>query len=202
LKNTFEKKLSGVLAASTVILLALLMGVVLVVVTVLLEEVPEVSEPVEDVTYPLKYREEIEDASEEFDVPKETICAVIYAESKFNADAKSSVGARGLMQIMPSTFKDIQKALGTNYTDDDLYDPGVNIRAGTYYLAYLYRIFGDWEHVHAAYNAGMGNVWSWLDDDRYSKDGKLTDIPFKETKNYVKKVAIAKEKYKELYFSK
>jgi soluble lytic murein transglycosylase len=61
---------------------------------------------------------------------------------------------------------------------------------------------GDWELVHAAYNAGIGNVWSWLDDDRYSKDGKLTDVPFSETKNYLKKVAIAKEKYKELYFSK
>lgn len=202
MKSKLEKKLNGALVSFSFILLALLVGIVFVVAIALIEEVPEVPEDVEEITYPIKYKEEIEEASDEFGVPKETICAVIYAESRFNANAKSAVGARGLMQIMPSTFKDIQKALGTDYSDDDLYDPKVNIRAGTYYLSYLYKLLGDWELVHAAYNAGIGNVWSWLDDDRYSKDGKLTDIPFSETKNYVKKVALAKEKYKELYFSK
>ncbi|MBP3332861.1 MAG: lytic transglycosylase domain-containing protein [Clostridia bacterium] len=202
MKSKLEKKLNGALVSFSFILLALLVGIVFVVAIALIEEVPEVPEDVEEITYPIKYKEEIEEASDEFGVPKEAICAVIYAESRFNANAKSAVGARGLMQIMPSTFKDIQKALGTDYSDDDLYDPKVNIRAGTYYLSYLYKLLGDWELVHAAYNAGIGNVWSWLDDDRYSKDGKLTDIPFSETKNYVKKVALAKEKYKELYFSK
>ena len=202
MKSKLEKKLNGALVSFSFILLALLVGIVFAVAIALIEEVPEVPEDVEEITYPIKYKEEIEEASDEFGVPKEAICAVIYAESRFNANAKSAVGARGLMQIMPSTFKDIQKALGTDYSDDDLYDPKVNIRAGTYYLSYLYKLLGDWELVHAAYNAGIGNVWSWLDDDRYSKDGKLTDIPFSETKNYVKKVALAKEKYKELYFSK
>ena len=202
MKSKLEKKLSGALVTFSFILLALLVGIVFVVAIALIEEVPEVPEDVEEITYPIKYKEEIAEASAEFGVPKEVICAVIYTESRFNANAKSAVGARGLMQIMPFTFKDIQKALGTDYSDDDLYDPKVNIRAGTYYLSYLYKLLGDWELVHAAYNAGIGNVWSWLDDDRYSKDGKLTDIPFSETKNYVKKVALAKEKYKELYFSK
>ena len=202
MKSKLEKKLNGALVSFSFILLALLVGIVFAVAIALIEEVPEVPEDVEEITYPIKYKEEIEEASDEFGVPKEAICAVIYAESRFNANAKSAVGARGLMQIMPSTFKDIQKALGTDYSDDDLYDPKVNVRAGTYYLSYLYKLLGDWELVHAAYNAGIGNVWSWLDDDRYSKDGKLTDIPFSETKNYVKKVALAKEKYKELYFSK
>jgi soluble lytic murein transglycosylase len=155
-----------------------------------------------DTLYPLKYKEIVERHTAEYELSQSFVFAVIKCESGFDERAVSSVGARGLMQIMPETFVDVQKALKTDYTDDDLYDPAVNIRAGTYYLSYLYKILGDWELVHAAYNAGIGNVWSWLDDDRYSKDGKLTDVPFSETKNYLKKVAIAKEKYKELYFSK
>ena len=202
MRRVSKRKSDIIVAFLVALLVILIVAVILFAVSVILGCFPMLFEDVEEMTYPLEYVEEIEKASEEFDVPIETICAVIYVESRFDPSVTSSAGARGLMQIVPATFKDIQKALGTNYTDDDLYDPAVNIRAGTYYLAYLYRIFGDWEHVHAAYNAGMGNVWSWLDDDRYSKDGKLTDIPFKETKKYVKKVAIAKEKYKELYFSK
>ncbi len=202
MKSTWEKKFGGTVTAFFVLLVVLLLVVVFFAVVAILEYFPTLFEDVDEITYPLEYKAEIEAASEEFDVPIETICAVIYAESRFDSNARSSAGARGLMQIMPETFEDIQKALGTDYSDDDLYDPAVNIRAGTYYLSYLYKILGDWELVHAAYNAGIGNVWSWLDDDRYSKDGKLTDIPFGETKKYVQKVAVAKEKYKELYFSK
>ncbi|MBQ2251431.1 MAG: lytic transglycosylase domain-containing protein [Clostridia bacterium] len=183
-------------------LVILTVAAIFLAVVALFEYLPSLFDDVDEITYPLEYKDEIEKASEEFDVPIERICAVIYVESRFDPSVTSSVGARGLMQIMPETFADVQKALKTDYTDDDLYDPAVNIRAGTYYLSYLYKILGDWELVHAAYNAGIGNVWSWLDDDRYSKDGKLTDIPFGETENYLKKVAIAKEKYKELYFSK
>lgn len=163
---------------------------------------PALFENVDKRVYPLKYEEEISAASEEFSVPEEIICAVIYTESSFNKDATSSAGARGLMQIVPDTFDDIQKALGTSYTYDDLYDPGINIRAGTYYLSYLYGLLGDWELVHAAYNAGIGRVWGWLENEEYAKDGKLVKIPYSETENYVKKIENAKIKYRELYFSK
>ena len=202
MKSTSERKSGKAVAFLIALLIILIVAAIFFSVAAFLEYLPTLFEDVEEITYPLEYRDEIEKASEEFDVPIERICAVIYVESRFDPSATSSVGARGLMQIMPATFVDVQKALKTDYTDEDLYDPAVNIRAGTYYLSYLYDILGDWELVHAAYNAGIGNVWSWLDDERYSKDGKLTDIPFNETKNYVKKVAVAKEKYKELYFSK
>lgn len=202
MKSTSEKRSDRVVALLVALLLILIVAAILVAVAAFIKYFPSLFEDVEEMTYPLEFEEEIEKASEEFDVPIERICAVIYVESHFDPSVTSSVGARGLMQIMPATFKDIQKALKTDHTDDDLYDPAVNIRAGTYYLSYLYKILGDWELVHAAYNAGIGNVWAWLDDDRYSKDGRLTDIPFSETENYVKKVAIATEKYKELYFSK
>lgn len=202
MKSTSKRKSGKVVAFLVALLIILIIAAIFAAVAAIFEYFPMLFEDVEEITYPLEYRDEIEKASEEFDVPIEIICAVIYVESRFDPSVTSSVGARGLMQIMPATFKDIQKALKTDYTDDDLYDPAVNIRAGTYYLSYLYKILGDWELVHAAYNAGIGNVWSWLDDDKYSKDGKLINVPFDETKNYLKKVAIAKEKYKELYFSK
>jgi soluble lytic murein transglycosylase len=201
-KSTSKRKSDNIVAFLVTALVILTVAVIFLAVAALFEYLPSLFDDVDEITYPLEYKDEIEKASEEFDVPIERICAVIYVESRFDPSVTSSVGARGLMQIMPETFADVQKALKTDYTDDDLYDPAVNIRAGTYYLSYLYKILGDWELVHAAYNAGIGNVWSWLDDDRYSKDGKLTDVPFSETKNYLKKVAIAKEKYKELYFSK
>ena len=202
MKSSSKRKSDNIVAFLITALVILTVAAIFLAVAALFEYIPSLFDDVDEITYPLEYKDEIEKASEEFDVPIERICAVIYVESRFDPSVTSSVGARGLMQIMPETFADVQKALKTDYTDDDLYDPAVNIRAGTYYLSYLYKILGDWELVHAAYNAGIGNVWSWLDDDRYSKDGKLTDVPFSETKNYLKKVAIAKEKYKELYFSK
>ncbi len=202
MKSISKRKSDNIVAFFITALVILTVAAIFLTVAALFEYLPGLFDDVDEITYPLEYRSEIEKASEEFNVPIERICAVIYVESRFDPSVTSPVGARGLMQIMPATFKDIQKALKTDYTDDDLYDPAVNIRAGTYYLSYLHKILGDWELVHAAYNAGIGNVWSWLDDERYSKDGRLIDIPFSETENYLKKVAIAKEKYKELYFSK
>lgn len=186
--------------ALTVVAVLLTLAILLSVVLAIMDFMPEIMESVDKLTYPLEYEDEINAAAEEFSVPKEIICAVIYTESSFDKDATSPVGARGLMQIMPTTFGDIQKALKTEYSDDDLFDPAVNIRAGTYYLSYLYNLLGDWKLVHAAYNAGIGNVWNWLEDENYAKDGMLVKIPYEETEKYVEKIELAKEKYKELYF--
>ena len=202
MNRTSSKGLGYLLKASVWLTVIAALVILALLVSAIIKYFPMLFEDVDKFSYPLEYEKEISAASEEFSVPEEIICAVIYTESAFNKNACSSVGARGLMQIMPSTFADIQKALGTSYTDDDLYDPAVNIRAGTYYLSYLYRLLGDWENVHAAYNAGIGTVWGWLDDERYSKDGKLTHIPYAETDNYVKKIETAKVKYAELYFEK
>ncbi len=202
MRNRNSKRIDGALNFSIFLIFLVTFAIIALIVLAAVKYFPMLFEEVDKLAYPLKYEYEISAASEEFSVPKETICAVIYAESSFDKDARSSAGALGLMQIMPSTFKDIQKALKTDYTEDDLFDPAVNIRAGTYYLSYLYRQLGDWETVHAAYNAGIGKVWNWLEDERYSEDGKLTYIPYGETKNYVKKIETAKEKYASLYFEK
>ncbi len=150
--------------------------------------------------YPLEYKDFIESASRDFGVPKKIIYAVIKTESGFSSNAQSSAGAIGLMQLAPATFDEITKKLGDDYEQGMMFDPQTNIRYGTYYLNYLYRIYDDWDIVFAAYNAGMGNVSEWLDDPEYTDaEGKLVNIPFRETEQYVKRVNDAINKYVDLY---
>lgn len=150
--------------------------------------------------YPLEFIDYIEGASHDFGVPKKIIYAVIKTESDFLSNAESKAGAIGLMQITPATFEEISKKLGDSYERGMMYDPQTNIRYGTYYLSYLYRIYADWDLVFAAYNAGMGNVSQWLDDPEHTdEDGKLVNIPFRETEQYIKKVNDTINKYVDLY---
>lgn len=145
------------------------------------------------------YEDIVRSVSEEFDVDMAVIYAVIYCESNFDPEAKSSVGAMGLMQMMPATFEEMQGHLDETYELEKLYTPEVSIRYGTYYLSRLYRTFNDWEATFAAYNAGPTVVRKWLNDEQYAKDGKLIDIPYPETAHYVEKVMGMVEKYKEIY---
>lgn len=149
--------------------------------------------------YPLKYTDIIYRYSDEYDVPKSVILAMIKVESNFREDAVSHVGACGLMQLMPETFTWLASKLGEEVTEDNIFDPEMNIKYGVYYISTLYESLGNWDNVYAAYNAGKGNVLKWLADERYSKDGVLTDIPFEETANHVVKLRNAREKYIELY---
>lgn len=156
---------------------------------------------IEHQLYPLKYEQEIIKAGEKYDLEPELIASVIYAESKFQEDATSSVGAMGLMQLMPETFQWLCEKRGEEYTTDDLYDPFINIDYGSYYLSWLYEHFGDIYTACAAYNAGIGAVEGWLEEDIYTNDGvTLSYIPYGETSNYVAKIQNAVPKYNELYF--
>lgn len=148
--------------------------------------------------HPMKYVEYVEEYSELYGVPKEIIYAVIKCESSFEADAKSSKGAIGLMQIMPATFEDLCRRTGEEYNESLLYDPSVNIKYGTYYLSRLYSKFGIWETVYAAYNAGPGRVDDWLSNATYATDGRLHNIPIEETAGYVEKVSEARNVYAKL----
>lgn len=116
-----------------------------------------------------KYQSIISEASEKYNVPQEIIKAVITAESAGRYDAKSPVGAKGLMQLMDGTAKD----LGVTNS----YDPEQNIMGGTKYISQMISKFGNIDEALAAYNAGPGNV------------EKYNGIPpFSETQNYVNKV--------------
>ncbi len=153
---------------------------------------------IEKVTHPMKYSEYVSQYSEEYGVPEEIIYAVIKCESSFETDAKSSGGAVGLMQMLPATFEDLCRRLGEEYNESLLYDPKISIKYGTYYLSYLYSRYGVWETVYAAYNAGYGRVDGWLDDPEIGVDGRLYNIPFKETRNYVERVSQARTVYSKL----
>ena len=153
---------------------------------------------IKEVTHPMKYSEYVDEYSEMYGVPKDVIYSVMKCESSFKADAKSNGGAIGLMQIMPATFEDLCDRTGEEYNESFLYDPRVNIKYGTYYLSYLYSRYGVWETVYAAYNAGYGRVDGWLKNPEISQDGKLYNIPFRETRKYVERVADARKIYSEL----
>ena len=147
---------------------------------------------VEKREYQIKYESEITEAHEKYGVPKHIILAVIKTESEFDDDAESSAGAMGLMQLMPETFTDMTEI---ENVDGYITDPKYNIDAGVKYLAFLYDRSGNWETVYAAYNAGPGNVDKWLGDE-----STLDDIPFPETRAYVRKVTSAAKIYERLYF--
>lgn len=150
--------------------------------------------------YPLGYTEFVETYSEENNLSKEFVYAVIKCESSFKPDAVSSVGARGLMQIMPDTFDWIKGRLKDSSEYDDMFIPENNIRYGCHLYGYLMNRYGDEALAVAAYHAGISNVDKWLSDEAYSKDGKtLSDIPFPSTKKYVAKVTETKKIYEKLY---
>lgn len=152
--------------------------------------------------FPLEYEKSIIEYSEMYNVDPNLVAAVINTESKFVVDASSTKGAIGLMQIMPDTGKWIAEKLElSNFNEEIIADPEINIRMGTWYLKKLSEDFnGDYILVLAAYNGGPGNVTKWLEDEKYSSDGEnLHKIPFKETKSYVQKVKFNHRIYKYLY---
>jgi soluble lytic murein transglycosylase len=149
----------------------------------------------EEVTLPLQHEDIIRQQAAQKDVPADLIAAVIYAESRFR-DQTSHAGARGLMQITPSTAKVIEGLSGgQTFKFDDLADPDINIRYGTFYLHYLIQKFGDNEIAAlAAYNAGETNVAAW-GGTNLTLDG----IPFPETRQYVENVLEKRDEYAQHY---
>lgn len=149
--------------------------------------------------YPLRYEEYILDSSEEYGLDKYLVMALIKTESNYIYDAHSGI-ARGLMQITDSTAEWIADKLNIDFSPEDIENPQLNIRMGCFYLNYLIEHYGNVQPALAAYNAGMGNVSRWLNDDTYSVDGEtLHYIPFAETSEYLKKIEKYVEIYKKLY---
>jgi soluble lytic murein transglycosylase-like protein len=101
----------------------------------------------------------IVEASERFRVDVDMILAVIYSESGFHNFARSSTGALGLMQILPSTGRTLSERIGEHWDGPrSLLDPTVNVRLGTSYLRWLHQRYGRWDRALAAYNFGPGAV--------------------------------------------
>lgn len=157
------------------------------------------------IIYPIKYEKYITSYSDEYNLDPWLVTSIIKVESKFDKDATSIKNAKGLMQISSITGKWAAEELGIeNYNDDLLYDPETNIKIGCWYIDKLRTQFNNnLELVIASYNGGSGNVSKWLKDKRYSDDGKnLKDIPFEETRTYLKKVLNSYDNYRKLYEGK
>ena len=158
---------------------------------------------VEEMAYPRTYAALVQQYAAEYGVDENKVYAIIRTESGFKPEAESKVGARGLMQITDETFLWIKSKIapGEEITFDDLFDPAVNIRFGTYLLATcLARYDGDFSTAAAAYHSGMGLVDSLLQKAEYSADGKtLTAFPYEQMNLYVHKVNKNYQKYLALY---
>ena len=155
--------------------------------------------PVMRLVYPLEYRETIAENAKARNLDEFLVMGIISSESGFDKDAKSNKDAKGLMQLTEDTAKWCVEQLGAE--NGDISNPETNIAIGCIYLEYLIeRYKGNIQTAVAAYNAGPGNVDGWLGDIRYS-DGKttITNIPFTETRDYVKKVGKRTEIYRRIY---
>jgi soluble lytic murein transglycosylase len=153
---------------------------------------------IKELTLPLEHEDIIRQQANEKGVDAALIAAVIDTESKFSDAAQSGAGARGLMQITPEAAKFIEKQSGgTTFKLNDLSDPEINIRYGTFLLKELLeRYDGDEAAALAAYNAGPGNA------DKWGGAGLSVDeIPFPETRAYVELVLERQKEYREKYAS-
>jgi soluble lytic murein transglycosylase len=145
--------------------------------------------------YPYAWRDEMRDAAQRRGIDPYLVAAVVREESSYYPRATSPVGARGLMQLMPSTAR-LMAPTG------DLEDPGFNIELGTRFLAGLMREFNDPRLALAAYNAGPNRVRQWLNTRRSDDmEAFVEQIPFDETRLYVKKVVLSWDEYRRIYGS-
>lgn len=153
---------------------------------------------------PVKYKEQVLTYSQKYNVDPYLVLAVINAESKFDKDATSNKDAKGLMQVTDATAQEVNEITNSTefLTDENIYDEDINIEIGCQYLASLIdRYNGNYYLAICAYNAGIGNVNKWIDENKVSATLDTTDIelPFAETTNYLKKVIANYKNYKLVY---
>ena len=162
---------------------------------------PQLDHTVRRLALPLANEQVIREQAAAKHLDPALIAAVIYAETKFDPRT-SSAGAEGLMQIEPATAEYLAKLSGGyKFTVSDLGTPAVNVAYGSYYLRYLLDHYENDEMLAiAAYNAGITNVDSWVAKAR--AEGRVlsaSEIPFAQTREYVKRVESAQQEYRALY---
>ena len=161
---------------------------------------PYVSQAVLAVELPLEHETVIREQARDKNLDPALIAAVINAESRFQPGRVSETGARGLMQLMPETAQAIAAATGgSGFKMADLDEPDTGISYGSWYLRRLLEHYdGETLLAVAAYNAGMGNVDSWVaEDPGAASEFTIDDIPFPETQAYAEKVLDARDGYRD-----
>jgi soluble lytic murein transglycosylase len=154
-----------------------------------------------EIYYPFGWRAELTEAAGRAALDPSLVAAVVREESSFYPLARSRVGARGLMQLMPETARPMARARRLSFNAGAvLDDPGANLTIGSAFLAGLMREFGDARLATAAYNAGPTRVKEWW-AQRRSDDLEVwvEQIPFDETRGFVKRVMLSWDEYRRLY---
>jgi soluble lytic murein transglycosylase len=139
--------------------------------------------------YPLPHREELEAKAREAGIDPAYVYGLVRQESRFVTDARSHAGASGLMQVMPSTARWVARKIGLRYTHDMITDRDINLKLGTAYLKLVLDDFGGSQAMAAAaYNAGPNRPRRWREGPLLETPIWAENIPFPETRDYVKKV--------------
>jgi soluble lytic murein transglycosylase len=163
-----------------------------------LEEGSGLPVPLMELLYPRPYRQRVTELGARFGVEELLVWSVMRQESGFDPQALSWVGAAGLMQLMPATAGDEARKLGGAVKD--LSNPDENLLLGVSHLAGLLRRFPRLDWAVAAYNAGSGSVKRWTAErEMVSPEEWVEDIPYSETRDYVKKVLGNLYVYRQIY---
>jgi soluble lytic murein transglycosylase len=154
--------------------------------------------------YPRAYAESVEKFSAENGLDPYLAWAIMRQESAFRPEVASIADARGLMQLIPPTARSIAKEIKIEApSPDELYAPEANISLGTWYLSALLERFGHPSLCAAAYNAGAAPVLKWASTrQELPLDEWVEEIPWKETRGYVKNVTANYFVYRTLYGKK
>ena len=151
--------------------------------------------------YPMNYYNQIRNNAANYNNDLALIMSLIREESHFNTYAQSGVGAIGLMQLMPSTAHDVGVNFGLSFNTTDLFNPELNIKLGNIYYSSLRKMANGLDlSAVAGYNGGMGSVQRWKKTLSYSDTDEFVEqIPYDETRNYVKKVFRSYWNYVRIY---
>ena len=181
------------------VIVGVLIGIILLITII---KVFNIKQIILQKIYPKKYSEYVEKYAQEFNVDPLLIFSMIKAESNFKEKAKSSSGAKGLMQLMEATANEIADKIDEPLVEEEsLLEPEKNIMIGTKYYSELLKNFdGNMLLAITAYNAGMGNVNQWIRDGIIKADvSDIENIPYKETNMYVRKIINNYRMYQTIY---
>ncbi len=155
-----------------------------------------------ELAYPTAFERWVYDAASEFGTSPWLVWALMRQESAYRPWIRSPVNARGLMQILPATGAKVAQALGiTGFAAEVLFEPATNVRFGTWYIAQLVKKFGGHPVLAiASYNAGPVAVSRWMEAHPDGRtDEFVEEIPYRETRNYVRRVISHWAVYATLY---
>ncbi|MDP9122505.1 MAG: transglycosylase SLT domain-containing protein, partial [Acidobacteriota bacterium] len=151
--------------------------------------------------YPLEYQEAIRASARMNHIPPYLVLGIIRQESAFDAHATSWAGARGLMQLMPATARELARGIGLPFSSDRMADPAFNVQIGTTYLRQVLGMFdGNVELALAGYNGGPYRIKRlWREARTSDLDRFLEGLSIEESKVYVKRILVLSDSYRRLY---